>query len=62
MSNPKTAAALAEELFREKRQRRRELAALSVEEKFKILLQLQRFACDVAKASGRQPRQPWQPS
>jgi hypothetical protein len=50
---------LAQEIFDGKRRRRRQLAQLPVEEKFEILLQLQRLATDVAIAAGRKPRKPW---
>jgi hypothetical protein len=50
---------LAEELFRQKRERRREMAALPVETTFEILLKLQQLAYDVAKGAGRTPREPW---
>ncbi len=59
MSEPKPVEALAEELFRAKRERRRALAALPVEEKYKILLRLQELAGELAKAAGRPPRKPW---
>ena len=59
MSDAKRPADLAEELFHQKRMRRRALAALTVEEKFQILLRLQRLSCEVALAAGRKPRAPW---
>ena len=53
---------LTRELFAEKRERRRELAALPVEQKFEILLQLQQLARDVAVAAGRPAPAPWKTS
>ena len=50
---------LARDLFARKRARRRELAALPVEEKFAILLRLQQLASEVAQAAGRSARTPW---
>ena len=53
---------LARDLFARKRERRRELAALPVEQKFEILLRLQRLASDVARAAGRPASEPWKVS
>jgi hypothetical protein len=50
---------LAQAVFARKRERRQQLAALPVEEKFEILLHLQQLASDVAKAAGRPAKQPW---
>jgi hypothetical protein len=49
-----------EELFRAKELRRRELANKSVEEKFLLLLKLQKMTSEVARQSGRDYKQPWQ--
>ena len=58
--NPGTESSqLAQELFAAKQQRRRKLAALPVEEKFEILLRLQRIAFDTANAMHRPARTPW---
>lgn len=50
---------LAEELFRQKRERRREMALLPAETKFEILLKLQQIAYEAAISNGRTPREPW---
>jgi hypothetical protein len=50
---------LAERLFRQKRARRRALAALPVSKKISVLIQLQRMASEVQAAAGRSPRHPW---
>jgi hypothetical protein len=57
--NQTSAQQIAAELFEQKRSRRKEVAALPVERKFEILLQLQRLAYDVAKSTGRPAREPW---
>ena len=59
MTNNQQLRELAEELFRQKRERRRMVAALPVEEKFEILLKLQQLAFEVAVSAGRPPRPPW---
>lgn len=53
---------LTGELFARKSERRRELAALPVEQKFEILLRLQQLASDVALAAGRPAPSPWKTS
>ncbi len=45
-----------DEIFLRKKQRRKELAALPVEEKFQILLRLQALAEPILKARGLKPR------
>ena len=60
MNSALEATLLAQRLFAAKRQRRRDLAALPVEEKFEILLRLQRIAYDAAIATERPSRTPWQ--
>lgn len=50
---------LAEKLFRAKVARRRQLAALPIEEKIKILVAMQRLANDVRRKTGRQPLPEW---
>lgn len=45
--------------FRKKAERRRALAKLSIEEKLKRLVQLQRVAYTIGLQSGRKPRKPW---
>jgi len=47
-----------ERIFRAKRTRRRELAALSIEEKIKILVELQKIAIPILAARGL-IRAPW---
>lgn len=47
-----------ERLFLAKKQRRTELAGLSIEEKVRILVQLQQIACSVLNARGLK-RKPW---
>ncbi|MBI4124487.1 MAG: hypothetical protein HY609_05530 [Deltaproteobacteria bacterium] len=47
-----------EKIFQAKRKRRQELARLPVEEKFKILLQIQKIACSILKERGIK-REPW---
>ncbi len=48
-----------EELFQAKAERRRDLAALPVEEKFEMLIKLQQMASAVAKQAGREYKKPW---
>lgn len=50
---------LAQDVFARKRTHRQQLAVLPVEQKFEILLRLQRLASDVAVASGRSAKKPW---
>ena len=45
--------------FRKKAERRRELAALPIEEKLKRLVKLQCIAYSIGKQSGRPARAPW---
>jgi len=49
----------AQAVFARKRERRQQLAALPVEEKFEILLHLQQLASEVAQAAGRPAQKPW---
>jgi len=51
---------LAEEAFRQKAQRRKELAALPIEEKVRILVELQKRANEVRRATGRPEMYVWQ--
>lgn len=53
--NQKTTA----DLFDAKKKRRRELAAKSVEDKFEILIELQKMTCRVAQEAGREFSKPW---
>ncbi len=41
------------------RARRRRMAMLPVEEKFQILLRMQKIAAEAAHSTGRPVRQPW---
>jgi len=50
-----------EKIFKAKRKRRKELASLSVEEKFKILLQLQKLTSSILQSRGIESR-PWMTS
>lgn len=47
-----------EKIFEAKRARRKEMAALPVEEKFKILLRMQKIAAPIFKSRGLK-REPW---
>ena len=47
-----------EQTFKAKKERRKELARLPVEEKFKILLQLQKIASPILRARGIE-KKPW---
>jgi hypothetical protein len=49
----------SEELFARKELRRRDLAALPIEEKIKMLVKLQHMANAVRHQSGRKYRKPW---
>lgn len=49
-----------EELFRAKESRRHELANKSAEEKFLLLLKLQKMTSEIARQAGRSYEQPWQ--
>jgi len=46
-------------IYRRKEERRRNLAALTVEEKVAILIELQQLASQVAKEVGRPCQLPW---
>ncbi|MBK8221681.1 MAG: hypothetical protein IPK73_11715 [Candidatus Obscuribacter sp.] len=48
-----------EELFRAKESRRHELANKSAEEKFLLLLKLQKMTSEIARQAGRTCQQPW---
>ena len=48
-----------EHALREKRRRRRRLARLPIEEKVKIVVQLQKATNDIRRASGRSARLRW---
>lgn len=50
---------LAEASFRQKGERRRELAALSIEEKVEILLHLQQMTAEIAWETRRVKLEPW---
>ncbi|HWN93766.1 MAG TPA: hypothetical protein VNT99_01925 [Methylomirabilota bacterium] len=51
---------LAEEAFRQKEKRRKELAALPIEEKVRILVKLQQRCNEVRRATGRPELFAWQ--
>ena len=51
---------IAEEIFRRKRKARREAAQLPIEEKLRILVQLQMRANEVRRATGRPEMFVWQ--
>lgn len=52
-------AELAQAVFAQKEQRRRSLAALPVEEKYRHFLQLQRMVADSMRAAGKVAPKPW---
>ena len=54
-----TPAELAQKVFASMARRRRWLAALPVEEKYRRFLQLQRMACEIKRAAGRPVPTPW---
>ena len=54
-----TAAELAQAVFAQKEQRRRSLAALPVEEKYRHFLQLQRMVAESMRAAGKVAPKPW---
>ena len=54
-----TAAGLAQKVFASMARRRRWLASLPVEEKYRRFLQLQRIACEIKRAAGRPTPAPW---
>jgi len=51
---------LAERLFRAKARRRERLAALPIEEKIKILIEMQRLSNDIRRKTGRKPLPEWE--
>jgi hypothetical protein len=51
---------LAERLFRAKSRRRQRLAALPIEEKVRILIQMQRLSNDIRRKTGRKPLPEWE--
>ena len=57
--NPQ-AREIAEEIFRRKRAARHEAARLPIEEKLRILVQLQRRANEVRRATGRPEMFVWE--
>lgn len=56
---PPIQAELARQLWQQKRQRRRQLAALPIEEKIRLLIRLQRLANEVRQQVGRPVRPEW---
>lgn len=52
-------ADLAQAVFAQKEQRRRSLAALPVEEKYRHFLQLQRIVANSMRAAGKAAPKPW---
>ena len=54
-----SAAELAQAVFAQKEQRRRSLAVLPVEEKYRHFLQLQRMVADAQRAAGKRSAKPW---
>ncbi len=54
-----SAADLAQTVFAQKEQRRRSLAALPVEEKYRHFLQLQRMVAEAQRAAGKPSAKPW---
>jgi hypothetical protein len=55
----RSAAELAQAIFAQKEQRRRTLAALPVEEKYRHFLQLQRMVAETLRAADRPCPEPW---
>jgi hypothetical protein len=53
---------LMDPLLAAKARRRRELAALPIEEKLKIVLELQRNVAEIRRSAGRPGPDPWDPS
>ncbi|MBI2929226.1 MAG: hypothetical protein HYY24_26475 [Verrucomicrobia bacterium] len=51
---------IAEEIFRRKQASRREAANLPIEEKLRILVQMQRHANEIRRATGRPEMFVWQ--
>ena len=50
---------LAKTLFQAKAQRRQRLAALPIEEKIRILIQMQKLSNDIRRKTGRTPLAEW---
>jgi hypothetical protein len=50
---------LAEQLFREKDARRKRLAALPIEEKIRILVEMQKLSNDIRAKTGREQLPVW---
>lgn len=48
-----------DQIFRDKSARRREIAKLPVEEKYRMLIKLQHMVVAVDVKAGRKPRRPW---
>ncbi len=48
-----------DDLFKSKESRRRELAALPIEEKIQILIKLQHIASNIGREAGREYKKPW---
>ena len=59
MNAPGSPHEVAQELFRQKQERRRRLAALSFEEKIAVLVRLQQLCSEIAREARGQLRQPW---
>ncbi len=51
--------ATLDRLFCGKEDHRRKLAALPIEAKVRIIVQLQEIAAEIARSTGRTPREPW---
>jgi hypothetical protein len=58
-SSPDPLAALAEAVFAKKREARRLAADMSIEDKFEILLRLQRLAYEIGMSQRGHARKPW---
>jgi len=50
---------LLDALRQGKRRHRKHLAALPIEEKLRIVVELQRLAAEIARGTGRPEREPW---
>ena len=48
-----TEKAIAERIFKEKEKQRKKLASLPIEEKLKILIEMQKRAVEIAESKGR---------
>ncbi len=57
--NTNNVPASQQEVFRQKALRRRDLAALPIEEKLVRLIRLQKIAYTIGRQVGREPRRPW---